>query len=111
LSASWRGYDYPGNLFLVTSFEVDPSVDRTPWHQPHLDWLIAGHDAGTILLSGPSHDRALGIYVVQADSLETARAYAQSDPYHAQGIRDFTIVGWEIVRRAQAPGLTGSPLT
>lgn len=102
----WRKYDAPTGLYLVLSREADATVDRTPFHQAHLDWLNEGHDAGRILLSGPSRDRALGIYVVRGATEDDAAGYVRSDPYHSEGIRSFELVDWEMQRRTLLPGLT-----
>jgi uncharacterized protein YciI len=107
-SGTWRKYDAPRDLFLVISRMVDASADRAPYHGPHLDWLSAGHDSGQILLSGPSRDRALGIYLVRAASTDDARAFVGSDPYHTVGIRTFDLIEWDMQRRSLEPGLTGS---
>jgi uncharacterized protein YciI len=104
-AGTWRKYDAPRGLFLVISKEVDASVDRAPHHGPHLDWLNAGHDTEQILLSGPSRDRALGIYVVRAASADDARKFVDTDPYHSAGIRTFDLVEWEMQRRSLTPGL------
>ncbi len=104
-SAAWRKYDAARGLFLVISREADASVDRVPCHQAHLDWLNAGHDSQRVLLSGPSCDRSLGIYVVRAASLGEAREFVDSDPYHSAGIRIFDLIEWEMQRRSLTPGL------
>lgn len=102
---TWRTFDAPDGLFLVISREVDTSVDRRPHHRAHLDWLGAGHDSGRILLSGPSRDRALGIYVVRAASANEAGEFVSSDPYHSVGVRTFDLIEWEMQRRSLVPGL------
>jgi uncharacterized protein YciI len=105
LGRTWRKFDSPRGLFLVISREVDGTVDRVPFHGPHLDWLNQGHDSGHILLSGPSHDRALGIYVVRGTNEENVRQFVNSDPYHREGIRTFDLIEWEMQRRSLLPGL------
>jgi uncharacterized protein YciI len=105
VSTTWQYFGQPSDIFLVTSRSIEGAGDRGPHHASHLAWLEEGHSEGTILLSGPSADRTLGIYVVRAGSLEQASDYVASDPYHALGLRSFDIVQWEAQRRSMAPGL------
>jgi len=50
----------------------------------HLVWMRAQHDRGTVLISGPSADGAVGIYVLRAASQQDAETLAATDPL-AQG--------------------------
>jgi uncharacterized protein YciI len=54
------------------------------------------HDEGKILLSGPSPDRTLGIYLIKAANREEAEAIAASDPYTVAGETAFDLIEWEV---------------
>ena len=56
-------------------------------YDDHRDWLEEQHRAGRLLFSGPTSDRAYGIYVMLASSLSEAKALAAQDPHHARDIR------------------------
>jgi uncharacterized protein YciI len=62
----------------------------------HLAWMKSQHDSGTILLSGPTRDRKLGIYVVRAVSRQEAERVASTDPYTEAGFCGFEILEWEV---------------
>lgn len=84
--------------YLVISRSAVPDGERRRHHQAHLTWLEEGHADGTILFSGPTTDRQLGIYVMQADNLGTARRRASQDPYHREGVRTFDVFEWDVQR-------------
>ena len=46
----------------------------------------------TRLLAGPFTDRAGSLIIIEADSLEEATEFAQSDPYTIHGIFERTVV-------------------
>ena len=62
----------------------------------HLAWMRKQHMAGNVLFSGPTPDRAKGIYVVRASSLEDAKKIIDSDPMHAKDLRDYELIPWEV---------------
>jgi len=62
----------------------------------HLQWMQQQHHDGTILMSGPSTDRAYGIYLIRADSREEAERIASSDPYTVAGETTFELIEWEV---------------
>ena len=53
-------------------------------YDDHRDWLEEQHRAGRLLFSGPTADRAYGIYVMLASSLSEAKALAGQDPASRQ---------------------------
>jgi uncharacterized protein YciI len=63
-------------------------------YDDHRRWLEAQHKAGRLLFSGPTSDRAYGIYVMLAGSLSEAQAIAAGDPHHARGIRTMEVLEW-----------------
>ena len=62
----------------------------------HFVWMQAQHAQGTVLLSGPTPDRKMGIYVVKADSAETAAKIADGDPFHVNKVRTYQLIPWEV---------------
>ncbi len=82
--------------YLVQRRAVKPREEWTVTLDEHLVWMKAQHDAGRIVLSGPTPDRKLGMYLVRANSREEAERIAASDPYTAAGCCTFDIIEWEI---------------
>ena len=62
----------------------------------HLAWQGEQHRLGNVLFSGPTPDRSMGIYVIRAESLDAAKAIADTDPFHAKGLRAYDIYQWEV---------------
>ncbi len=82
--------------FITLRRPVTPREQWTTSLDTHLAWMKQQHDKGTILLSGPSPDRSLGIYLIKAASREEAERIAASDPYTAAGHTTFDLIEWEI---------------
>jgi uncharacterized protein YciI len=68
----------------------------------HFSWLRAQHDSGTIVMSGPSADRALGLYVMRASSRDEAIAAASGDPLARDGLAAIEVIDWEVHQIAGA---------
>jgi uncharacterized protein YciI len=62
----------------------------------HLAWMQAMHEAGKIVLSGPSPDLKLGMYLIRASSIEEAHRIAASDPYTELGDSTYELIQWNI---------------
>ena len=75
-------------------------------YDDHRDWLEQQHRAGRLLFSGPTSDRAYGIYVMLASSLSEAKALAAQDPHHARGIRTMEVLEWAPHRAFRMDGAT-----
>jgi len=58
--------------------------------------MKAQHEAGTILLSGPTPDRKLGMYLIRAANRGEAERVAAGDPYTVAGHTTFELIEWEI---------------
>jgi uncharacterized protein YciI len=67
--------------YIALRRRVVPQEQRTVSLDTHLHWMRQMHNEGKILLSGPSPDRSLGIYLVKAASREEAENTAGGDPY------------------------------
>ena len=68
-------------------------------YEEHRQWLDDQHRAGRLLFSGPTSDRAYGIYIMLAADLSEAKRIAAEDPHHQRGIRTMEVMEWS-VRRA-----------
>lgn len=76
-----------------------PLMPRDQWTttlDTHLNWMEQQHKMGKILLSGPSPDRSLGIYLIKAEDRAEAEAVAASDPYTAAGHTTYELIEWNI---------------
>ena len=82
--------------FITLRRPVTPRDQWTTSLDTHLEWMKKQHEQGTILLSGPSPDRTLGIYLIKAPSRAEAERIASSDPYTAAGHTTFDLIEWEI---------------
>lgn len=63
--------------------------------QRRLEWLDDLRSSGTLLMSGPSHDRTLSICVVKAPNFAGAQLLADSDPWY-DSWRRVEVIEWEI---------------
>jgi len=75
------------------------AVPREQWTvslATHLAWMEQQHRAGHILLSGPTTDRALSMYLIKTDSREEAERIAAADPFTAAGLCTFDLIEWNI---------------
>lgn len=82
--------------YIVLRQPVKPREEWTVSLDQHLVWMKQQHDAGNILLSGPTPDRKLGVYVIRAGSRKEAENVAASDPYTAAGFCAFDLIEWEV---------------
>lgn len=73
--------------------------------RPHLDahkaWLTDMERSSVLMFAGPMLDdnyrySGSGLLVFQASSMAEARSIADLDPFHANGIRKYRIVPWQI---------------
>ena len=83
-------------FFITLRRPVMPREQWTTSLDTHLTWMKAQHEAGRIILSGPSPDRTLGIYLIKAASREEAEGIAASDPYTVAGHTTFELIEWEV---------------
>ena len=76
-----------------------PAADREQLRaslDDHLAWMRSQHGASKVLFSGPTADHSMGIYVIAAPSRADAQAIADSDPFHALGLRSYEMLDWEV---------------
>jgi uncharacterized protein YciI len=60
----------------------------------HYGFLDELRRSGALEVAGPFTDGTGGAYVLKAESLEAARAIAQSDPLHLEGCSTVTVREW-----------------
>ncbi|HTK14194.1 MAG TPA: YciI family protein [Xanthobacteraceae bacterium] len=67
----------------------------------HYAWLADLDHRGLLFAAGPLRDASgtwdgSGMFIVKATSREDAQSLAETEPMHAQGIRKFRIVPWQL---------------
>lgn len=82
--------------YLVIRRNVKPHSEWTVSLDEHLRWMEDRHRALDILLSGPSPDYSLGIYLIHSESRKDAERIAGSDPLTAAGLCEFELFEWDI---------------
>ena len=83
-------------FYLAQRRALIPRDQWTTSLDTHLAWMRQQHEAGNVLLSGPTPDRKLGMYLIRAGSREEAERIAAGDPYTAAGHTTFDLIEWEI---------------
>src|SRR5947199_10594872 len=63
------------------------------YYEEHRKWLDDQHRLGRLLFSGPTSDRAYGIYIMLAKSKSEAERIAVRDTHHGRGIRKMEDLG------------------
>lgn len=89
-------------VFLCFTEPVDLSPEDI---RPHLDahkaWLGEVERSADLLFAGPMLDEnyrysGSGLLIIQAESMGAAISIADGDPFHANGIRKYRMVPWQI---------------
>ncbi|HLG73554.1 MAG TPA: YciI family protein [Chloroflexota bacterium] len=100
--------------YFVRRRALKPRSEFTVTLDEHLVWMKQQHEAGKIVMSGPTPDRQYGQYLIRAETREEADAIAASDPYTVAGCTTFEIIEWEVhqimgIGPFTAAGLGASP--
>ena len=82
--------------YLVFSKPAAPREEIRALAPDHAAWLRRQHAEGNVLISGPVTDGSGGIWVLRAGSREEAKALADSNPYHAKGVRQYEMFEWNV---------------
>ena len=82
-------------FYITLRKRVVPREQQKVSLDTHLVWMKQMHDEGKIIMSGPSSDRSLGIYLIRAGSREEAERIAGGDPYTVAGETTFEQIEWE----------------
>ena len=96
--------------YLILRKPIKPREEWTVSLDEHFVWMKQQHEAGRVLLSGPTPDRKLGIYVIRAASRAGAESIAGSDPYTAAGFCAFDLLEWEVHQIMGAGPFTAAEL-
>lgn len=76
-----------------------PLRPRSEWDvtlQEHLDWIRDRHADGSVVLSGPSRDRSVSLYLIRAADPQAAERIAAADPFVVGGECRYELIEWEI---------------
>ena len=82
--------------FFCQRRNIRPREQRVASLKQHLTWMKEQHELGTIVLSGPSPDRQMGMYLIRAASRADAERIAAGDPYTAAGDTTYELIEWQI---------------
>ena len=89
-------------LYVVVSTPCGSEEAVKSYLGDHLDYQAEQELQGRLAFAGPLSDESgeimdgTGMIIYRTDSLEAARAIANSDPMHSSGARSFTIRRWLI---------------
>jgi uncharacterized protein YciI len=93
--------------YIVLSRQLPDKEESKQLHvEEHRQWLEEQHRSGRLLFSGPTSDRAHGIYIMLASSRSEAERIAGEDPHHVRGIRALEILEWRAHRAFRLNGPT-----
>lgn len=82
--------------FLCMRYPLRPRSEWEVTLQEHLDWMRERHADGSVVISGPSRDRSVSLYLIRAEDLEEAGRIASADPFTAGGECRFELIEWEV---------------
>ena len=82
--------------FFCKRSNLKPPGQRASTLDQHLAWMRRQHQAGKIILSGPSPDLKYGMYLIVAASREEAEQIAASDPYTEAGDSSYELTEWNV---------------
>ena len=107
-------HDMLGKTFFAILTEAAP--DTTPEQlratlPAHLDHQVKLEKDGILFAAGPldAEDGARrGLIVIRAGSFAEARKIADTDPFHAQGLRTYTVEQWTVNEGSYTVRLTYS---
>ncbi|HEY2987442.1 MAG TPA: YciI family protein [Candidatus Binatia bacterium] len=93
--------------YIVLSRSLPDKEETKRLHDDdHRKWLEEQHRSGRLLFSGPTADRAYGIYIMLASSLSEAERVAAEDPHHVNGVRAMEVLEWRAHRAFRLDGPT-----
>ena len=82
--------------FLCLRYPLRPRAEWNVTLLEHLEWMKSLHEDGTVIMSGPSRDRSVSLYLIKTDSLESAEEVAAADPFTAGGECRFELIEWDV---------------
>lgn len=88
------------NFYVIVTTPVAPREELDKLLGAHLAHQIRLEKEGTMFAAGPlageDGARVGGMIIIRADSFAAARAIADSDPYHKNGLRTYTLTRWTV---------------
>ncbi len=96
LTKNFLGKDY----YVIVTTRVAPQEELDKLLGEHLTHQIKLEKQGIMFGAGPlaAEDgaRVGGLIIIRASSFAEARAIADSDPYHRNGLRTYTLTRWTV---------------
>jgi uncharacterized protein YciI len=87
-------------LYVIHAVPAVPREKLETLLAEHLEHHIRLEKSGVMFAAGPLFDaegkNAGGLIIVRAGSFEEARAIADSDPFHREGFRKYTLQRWSM---------------
>lgn len=95
------GAESPRLYYACHTFPIRPLDEIEKVLDQHVAYLSSLERSGKLLLAGPlfsgsSQYDGEGLIIFAASSHEEAQKLASADPFHAQGIRDYTLNRWQV---------------
>jgi uncharacterized protein len=88
------------NFYVIVTTPVAPREELDKMLAEHLKHQIKREKDGVMFGAGPltaeDGKRVGGLIIIRAESFEAARAIADSDPYHKNGLRTYTLQRWTV---------------
>lgn len=88
------------DLYVIVTRPVAPPEKIMEVLPDHLRRQVELEKQGILFAAGPLFDAdgppPAGMIVVRADSFDHAHEIAMGDPFHAKGLREFTIQRWRV---------------
>ena len=107
-------HDMLGKTFFAILTEAAPGTTREQLGATlpaHLDHQVRLEQEGILFAAGPldaEDGSRRGLIVIRAESFEEARRIADTDPFHAQGLRTYTVERWTVNEGSYTVRLTYS---
>lgn len=96
LTKNFLGKDY----YVIVTTPVAPKEELDKMLAEHLTHQIKLEKQGIMFGAGPlaaeDGSRVGGLVIIRASSFAEARAIADSDPYHKNGLRTYTLTRWTV---------------
>jgi uncharacterized protein YciI len=97
------------NWYLAIRRMTEPTAAWRDLLPAHFAWLKPMHDEGTIIMSGPSKDGSLGIYVMRATDASAATRAVQADPLLQSPGATVEVIDWQLHQIMASGSSTSQP--
>ena len=88
------------NFYILTYHLVDSYLEeRGKYREEHLGMAKKGQEAGEIVMAGALDKPAdKAVFIFKSESEETAKNFAENDPYYKNGlIKEYSVRKWNVV--------------